>query len=132
MIPEDYDETEISVLGFVAYSNPVIGQREILNADQVHLDLTSAVDEVKVFGSLSISPNPSDDLFTLVLNLRKTVKAEIVIYNTFGQKVKNIAFGTYAQGEHEIQASVGDLSKGLYYITIHTSNHSLTKKLIVL
>ncbi len=132
VIPASYDETEISVIGFVSYSKPVIGQREILNADQKHLSMASAVDEVNLFGSLSISPNPADDQFTLVLNLRKAITANIVIYNTFGQKVKKIAFGTYAPGEHVIQGSVGDLSKGLYYITIHTGNHSLTKKLIVL
>lgn len=130
VIPTSYDENEISVIGFVSYSNPVIGEREILNADQKHLS-TSSLDEQSLIGSLSISPNPVDDQFTIQLDLRQELSADIVIYNTSGQEVSKIASGNYAAGAQTIQASVGDLPAGLYYVTIHSENHSLTEKLVV-
>lgn len=130
VIPTAYDENEISVIGFVSYSNPVIGEREILNADQAHLSEAS-LDEVSLIGSLSISPNPVEDQFTIQLDLRQELSADIVIYNTSGQQVSKIASGSYAAGAQTIQASVGDLPAGLYYVTIHSENHSLTEKLVV-
>lgn len=130
VIPASYDENEISIVGFVSYSNPVVGEREILNADQQHLG-TSSLDEVSLIGSLTISPNPVDDQFTIELDLRQEISADIVIYNTSGQKVNQIASGNYAAGVQTIQASAGDLPAGLYYVTIHTENHSLTQKLVV-
>lgn len=130
VIPASYDENEISVIGFVSYSNPVIGEREILNADQAHLSEAS-LDEVSLIGSLSISPNPVEDQFTIQLDLRQELSADIVIYNTSGQEVSKVASGSYAAGAQTIQASVGDLPAGLYYVTIHSENHSLTEKLVV-
>jgi hypothetical protein len=130
VIPASYDENEISVIGFVSYSNPVIGEREILNADEAHLSEAS-LDEVSLIGSFSISPNPVDDQFTINLDLRNAVSADIVIYNTTGQKVSQIASGDYAAGAQTVEASVGDLTAGVYYVTIHTENHSLTQKLVV-
>ncbi|PHR26335.1 MAG: hypothetical protein COA38_14990 [Fluviicola sp.] len=130
VIPTSYDETEISIVGFVSYSNPVVGEREILNADQQHLNVL-ALDEVSLLGSFTLSPNPVEDQFTIELDLRQEVSADIVIYNTSGQEVTKIASGNYAAGSQTIQASVGDLPAGLYYVTIHTENHSLTQKLVV-
>ena len=57
--------------------------------------------------------------------------AAIVIYNTAGQQVSKIASGSYAAGSQTITASVGDLTAGVYYVTIHTENHALTEKLVV-
>ena len=130
VIPASYDENEIAVIGFVSYSNPVIGEREILNADHQQLNLVS-LEEVSLLGSFTMSPNPTDGEFTIELDLRQEVSADIVIYNTSGQEVNKIASGNYAAGSQTIQGSVGDLPAGLYYVTIHSENHSLTQKLVV-
>lgn len=131
VIPTDYDETEISVIGFVSYSSQgVIGEREILNADEKKLSQAS-LDEQNLIGSLSIAPNPVEDEFTIELDLREAMDANIVIYNTAGQQVSQVTSGTYSAGSQVIQASVGDLTTGVYYVTIITENHSLTEKLVV-
>lgn len=131
VIPASYDENEISVIGFVSYTNPgSIGEREILNADEKKLSEAS-LDETSLIGSLSIVPNPVEDQFKIELNLRQAMDAEIVIYNTAGQKVSVIDSGNFAEGAQTIKASVGDLTPGVYYITIHSENHSLTEKLVV-
>ncbi len=130
VIPASYDETEISVVGFVAYANPVIGEREILNADEALLSEAS-LNESSLFANFTVAPNPTKGDFTLVLDLRNEITAEIVIYNMNGQKVGNIASGTYTAGEHKIQANTGDLMSGIYYITVITNNASFTEKLVI-
>lgn len=84
-----------------------------------------------MFGSLSISPNPTNDQFTLNLSLRETITADIIMYNIFGQEVKKIASGTFTMGNQAIHVSVENLSKGIYYVTTRTSDDTLTKKLVV-
>lgn len=130
VIPASYDESEMSLIGFVSYSNPVIGEREILNAAHQKLNVAS-LDEESLFGSFTLAPNPVDDQFTIELNLREAISADILIYNTSGQEVSKIASGDYSIGSQTIEANVGDLPSGIYYVTIHTENHSLTQKLVV-
>ena len=48
-----------------------------------------------------------------------------------GQKVGNIASGTYAAGEHKIEANTGDLMAGIYYVTVITEKGSFTEKLVI-
>ncbi|HET8803998.1 MAG TPA: Omp28-related outer membrane protein, partial [Aequorivita sp.] len=113
-LPANYDETKISVVGFLAYSVPEVGQREILNADQKLLSEVLSIEKESLFGSLSISPNPTNNQFTLNLNLNETVTADIRMYNVIGQEVKKIASGIFAIGREAIQVSVENLSKGVY------------------
>ncbi|MEH6763632.1 MAG: Omp28-related outer membrane protein [Aequorivita antarctica] len=131
VLPANYDKTKISVVGFLAFSVPEVGQREILNADQKLLSEVLSIEKEDLFGSLSISPNPTNNQFTLNLNLKETIIADIIMYNQLGQEVKKIASGTFTIGNQAIQVSVENLSKGVYYVTTRTSNHSLTKKLVV-
>ncbi len=131
VLPANYDETKISVVGFLAFSVPEVGQREILNADQKLLSEVLSIEKEDLFGSLSISPNPTNNQFTLNLNLKETITADIIMYNQLGQEVKKIASGTFPIGNQAIQVSVENLSKGVYYVTTRTRNHSLTKKLVV-
>ncbi|AFL80915.1 Outer membrane protein Omp28 [Aequorivita sublithincola DSM 14238] len=131
ILPANYDETKISVVGFLAFSVPEVGQRKILNADQKLLSEVLSIKKESLFGSLSISPNPTNDQFTLNLSLRETITADIIMYNIFGQEVKKIASGTFTMGNQAIHVSVENLSKGIYYVTTRTSDDTLTKKLVV-
>lgn len=131
VVPATCDETEISVIGFVSYSDQgVIGGREILNADAKEFSMAS-IHEQELIGSLSIAPNPVDDQFTINLDLRESMNADIVIYNITGQQVSKIASGTFTEGHQSIQASIGDLAPGVYYVTFLTETHSLTEKLVI-
>ncbi|WP_084426687.1 Omp28-related outer membrane protein [Aequorivita capsosiphonis] len=130
-LPANYDETKISVIGFLAFSVPEIGQREILNADQKPLSEVLSIEKESLFGSLSISPNPTNNHFTLNLNLKETITADIIMYNIFGQEIKRIASGTFDIGDQAIQVSVENVLKEVYFVTIRTATDSLTKKLVV-
>lgn len=130
VIPAAYDETEINIVGFVSYAGPGIGDREIMNASDARLSSASIIENNLISG-FTVAPNPVKGDFSLVIDLRQEVTADIVIYNVNGQKVGDIDSGTYAAGEHTIQANTGDLTAGVYYITINTGNNSFTEKLVV-
>ena len=130
VIPAAYDETEINIVGFVSYAGPGIGDREIMNASDARLSSASIIENNLISG-FTVAPNPVKGDFSLVIDLRQEVTADIVIYNVNGQKVGDIDSGTYAAGEHTIQANTEDLTTGVYYITINTGNNSFTEKLVV-
>lgn len=130
VIPATYDETKINIVGFVNYYSTTIGEREIMNADESPLSAAS-INENTLFAGFTVAPNPVKGDFSLVLDLRQEIKADIVIYNMNGQKVGNIASGTYAAGEHKIGANTGDLMAGIYYVTVITEKGSFTEKLVI-
>lgn len=108
VIPDDYNENEISVVGFLALSNPIPGKREILNADQKQLDrASSSFNEISFIGSLSISPNPASD-FIQLSNLNKI--GYFTICNILGSKVIDGNISNYEK------INVRDLTNGLYFL----------------
>ncbi|MGJ8743240.1 LamG-like jellyroll fold domain-containing protein [Polaribacter sp.] len=130
-IPESFDESNISVIGFVANSDPIVGQRDILNAAIEPLTAALSIKQESVFKAFTVYPNPAENNFTLRFNLEEPAQADIVMYNIFGKEVKKIASKDFNFGEQKIQVSVRDLSKGIYFVTIRENNKSFTKKLII-
>ncbi len=130
VVPASYDDNELNIIGFVAFANPVVGEREILNATEASLSEAS-LNESSIFSSFTIAPNPVKGDFTLFLDLRHPISAEIVIYNLNGEKVGNIASGEFNSGKHTILANTGDLMAGIYYITVITESASFTNKLVI-
>lgn len=132
-IPIDYDETKISLLGFVSYTSSIVGQREIVNSEQEKLDLTqaySSLEEDDFIETFSLSPNPVENQLLLELNFRNKITADIVIYNTTGQIVKRQGSKIYT-GNQKINWSTEDLTSGVYYVTVQTENKAITKKMVV-
>ncbi len=78
------------------------------------------VSEVKVF------PNPASEMVTVSLK-NSSEKSELLMYDTMGRLVKQVAFGN----KNEIHFSVTDLQAGVYYLNISEGKNRITKKLIV-
>ncbi len=76
-------------------------------------------------GQFSLSPNPSNDYFKIILNDFNTnfVNANILIVNSLGQVLKDIDFTTDA-------INISDLKAGTYFVQIRTDSGMTTKKLI--
>lgn len=70
--------------------------------------------------SLSIYPNPAEDLITIKTD-QKVLAVEL--YNVYGQKID-------AQVNNEQQINVRDLSAGTYSIVIHTKIGSVQKRFV--
>ncbi|MFK7773845.1 MAG: zinc-dependent metalloprotease [Saprospiraceae bacterium] len=92
----------------------------------------TGVREIKEVLNYTISPNPISDEETLNINIETNEAFEAVInlYNLSGQKIKEVN-ATFAHGTTNHQLSVGDLSEGMYIISIESENGVLTEKVVV-
>jgi hypothetical protein len=63
-------------------------------------------------------PNPFNP--STVINFGLPVKSDIslVVYNSIGQLVKNMAQGTYDAGNFSITFNASDLTSGIYFYTL--------------
>lgn len=81
--------------------------------------------------SASVYPNPASAGTTLKLNLDKSQKVTINLYDVTGHKVANIAQGIYHAGENEIKYDASDLPKGMYLLQISDGDKISSQKLII-
>lgn len=66
--------------------------------------------------------------FTLPTAGRVTVN----LYNLAGQRVRTLAKGTYGSGSHAIEANLGHLASGVYFVVLQTQNLSLSRHLVLI
>lgn len=75
---------------------------------------------------ISIYPNPSNGQFNLVLSDRDLIGKRLQLYNTNGQLVKEEKIS-----ERQLQMDLEGYPKGMYYLTVTSSNSRITKKLVI-
>ncbi len=71
---------------------------------------------------ISISPNPATDYFVLDNKNSAIVVQSIEIFDTFGKKVTSLL--------HDTRYPINDLSKGIYYLHIHTNKGVIRRKIV--
>ncbi len=99
------------------------------------------IDEINPVPSFSILqnyPNPFNPSTTITYNLPFEASVEISVFNTIGQKVKELINGSEAAGEHTLIFNAGNLASGIYIyqITAESFNGSAdfrtSKKMMLL
>ncbi len=79
--------------------------------------------------TLSVYPNPSDGHVFMDVNLDQRADGVIEVYDVFGKVVYSYEFkGLTAES---VEADLSFLNAGLYFVTLKTGDHLLTKKLII-
>ena len=63
-----------------------------------------------------ISPNPAVETINLSLTEAGNTQAEIVIYNSIGEKVKSLSGENFPIGTNNIQINIADLPQGIYFL----------------
>jgi hypothetical protein len=92
-----------------------IDEMSVFATEEIQLSAT----DTKVKSEVAVYPNPVED----VLYLKGVSKAEVGVYNAVGQQVLNKAVNNG-------QLNVGELSRGVYTITINTNGKPSTTKFI--
>lgn len=75
-------------------------------------------------------PNPVSAVTNIRFSLRERSYVTLNIYNNKGQKVRTLASGNYAAGDHLIIASLGDLRPGMYFYRLEGDEYTISKQLI--
>lgn len=80
---------------------------------------------------LNIFPNPVVDNYTIQFNLEHSDDVTVAIYNMLGQSV-SVSQDKYGAGINTITMGASLLEKGLYVVSISTSNGRITKEVTIL
>lgn len=103
-------------------------------------DSTTAVKdlipEIKEFKLLGNYPNPFNPATTIVFNLPSTEKVSINIFNSLGEKVRELVNKEYSAGQNiAVWDGLNDegakISSGIYFYKVSLLNKSLTGKMIL-
>lgn len=77
-------------------------------------------------------PNPFNPSTMISFSLPQIMDVNIVIYNSLGQKVKELVNETMGAGNHAVEMDGSDLTSGMYFYRISTSEYSKTMKMLLL
>ena len=88
---------------------------------------TAKTDQVKA----KIYPNPSQQKHYLDINLVKTGKVTIQVFDGQGNQVKTVFEGIKEQGKHTFEVDNTGLQKGNYTYIINNDENKISKKLII-
>ena len=80
---------------------------------------------------LNIYPNPVIDNLSLTYTLDDSDQVKVEIYDTKGVLLKTLVNEVKERGSYNLDCSVTDLQKGLYFCKLSTSKHTKTERLII-
>lgn len=78
-----------------------------------------------------ISSNPANDNVTVAYEMLNDANSRLTVMDGKGAKVIDQQLGRTAQGQHQTDLDVSDLTNGTYYVTLFANGNPLTKKLVV-
>ena len=77
-------------------------------------------------------PNPFNPTTNIRFSLPRETEVNIVVYNSLGQKVKELISTKMSKGNHEVEMNGNDLTSGIYFYRINTLDYSKTMKMMLL
>lgn len=66
-------------------------------------------------------PNPFQNNTRLRIDLQQSTEVTLTVYNALGRKVRTLANRTFDSGSHFIRFDAGNLSSGVYFVQMETS-----------
>ncbi|HKL39315.1 MAG TPA: fasciclin domain-containing protein, partial [Cryomorphaceae bacterium] len=118
-------EAEVIVANLIA-SNGVVHV-----IDAVLIPTLSSVDNLSSVDDLSVFPNPTNNQFTLDLELNASERVTVDLVNIVGQVVKSVDLGTRSIGLNREYIDVNDLSEGIYFMNLTVGDTQGTVKVQV-
>jgi hypothetical protein len=80
---------------------------------------------------LSISPNPASALASVKVETFEYGETILTIANTFGQTLKTFTTQGMEPGVYDFSAVTNEMPQGIYFVTLQTPTHRITKQLQV-
>jgi hypothetical protein len=91
----------------------------------------SAIEENANVASLNIFPNPANENTTVNFGLKDATDVSITLTNSIGQVLSTESLGNTVAGDHYYDLNTSELSNGIYFITITTSEGSVSHRIAV-
>ncbi|HEY6161187.1 MAG TPA: M43 family zinc metalloprotease [Bacteroidia bacterium] len=100
--------------------------------DDINLSGPLGTDELLNLGnSFSVFPNPSSGNSTIGFKLSSADKVVICLQNVLGEKVSTVVEKEFSAGEQQVNLNTSGFAKGVYFISLSTSEGTVTRKLVV-
>lgn len=90
----------------------------------------NSIEEVANTTSVQVAPNPVIDNVRFNYSLESNSNVSLVVYNSVGAQAMVVEAGTRAAGEHIVNASLSELSSGLYTYVFQAGDVQTTGKII--
>lgn len=94
-------------------------------------DVKDVKSNKEVFIVSQNQPNPFNMYSEVVIWLDDETNVDIEITNISGQVVRTIKYGQLGMGNHSLQMDGTGLTSGIYFYTVKTPTHSVTKKMSI-
>ncbi|MBL7894979.1 MAG: metallophosphoesterase [Bacteroidia bacterium] len=102
-------------------------------ADTFHIKSFTGVNELENNSiALRAFPNPIKNQFTLEMNLKQTTPLSVSLFSTEGKSFVLIKQQEFGPGLKSIPINTGDLSEGVYFLSIETPTKNYYKKLVIM
>lgn len=88
-------------------------------------------DQAKVFVVSQNQPNPFTGTSNVIIYLREGSDLDITVTDILGNVVNQGNVGRLGAGNHTVTLDANGLSSGMYFYTLSTKDHSVTKKMQV-
>ncbi|MFZ4797032.1 MAG: T9SS type A sorting domain-containing protein [Bacteroidia bacterium] len=123
----DYDlfqkDSSLNLSFYIAWSNGKVDSFEKANS-------RTDVKEIIENNGFVMYPNPANENVSIVLNANQKSEGNVNLFDIKGAFIKSIKTKLDA-GINNIELSLSDLPKGMYFVQINSNEGSLTKKLII-
>ena len=87
---------------------------------------------VELTSDLSVYPNPFSTSTTIKYSVEEDQQVSLVVYNLYGQKVKEVISGTQSAGTYNYELTKDDLAPGTYLVELLKGNQRENKKVVLL
>jgi hypothetical protein len=77
-------------------------------------------------------PNPFNAQTTIRFELARSAHARLIVHDLLGREVAQLINDVLSSGPHEISFDACALPSGVYFYSLISGNHRLTRKLLLL
>jgi len=101
-------------------------------ASKAEMDVNVGSEELLVSETpLQIFPNPASHSTRILCTLDQNEEAQITLFNNMGQLITVLHQGEIPVENYQIDLTLQDLSKGIYFVKVESSQGMSTEKLMV-
>lgn len=95
-------------------------------------EVTVNTDAPHLFALEQNYPNPFNPSTVISYSIPNDGNVKVLVYNTTGQLVKELANGMQTAGIHKIKFDASTLSSGIYFYTVESNGNRLIKKMALI
>lgn len=119
------------VVAEVIVANLIASNGVVHVIDAVLIPTLSSVDNLSSVDDLSVFPNPTNNQFTVDIELNASERVTVDLVNIVGQVVKSVDLGNRSAGLNREYIDVNDLSEGIYFMNLTVGDTQGTVKVQV-